>query len=60
MVQVLSAADIYDALTSGRTYRKALRPEEALEALAREAWEGRLSREAVQVLRSALLRHGAL
>ena len=60
LVQALSAADIYDALTSGRTYRKALRPEEALEVLVREAREGRLSREAVQALRSGLLRNGVL
>ena len=33
LVQVLSAADMYDALTSRRTYREAVKPEEALEAL---------------------------
>ena len=56
LVQVLSAADMYDALTSRRTYRKAVRPEEALEALEREVREGRLALEAVRALRSGLRR----
>lgn len=43
LVQVLSAADMYDALTSRRTYREAVKPEEALEALEREARGGRLA-----------------
>jgi len=47
---------MYDALTSRRTYRKAVRPEEALEALEREVREGRLALEAVRALRSGLLR----
>ena len=56
LVQVLSAADMYDALTSRRTYREAVKPEEALEALEREAREGRLALEAVRALRSGLRR----
>jgi putative two-component system response regulator len=60
LVQVLSAADIYDALTSGRTYRVPLKEEEALEVLEKEAREGKLSREAVRALRSGLLRNRAL
>ncbi|BBL82245.1 HD-GYP domain-containing protein [Thermus thermophilus] len=59
LVQVLSAADMYDALTSRRTYREAVRPEEALEALEREAREGRLAREAVRALRSGLRRRAS-
>ena len=59
LVQVLSAADMYDALTSRRTYREAARPEEALEALEREAREGRLAREAVRALRSGLRRRAS-
>lgn len=38
--RVLSLADAYDALTSDRSYRKSLSPEEALSILAREAVEG--------------------
>jgi putative two-component system response regulator len=58
--QVVTAADIYDALTSVRTYRPPLKGEEALEVLEKEAREGKLSREAVRALRSGLLRNRAL
>jgi putative two-component system response regulator len=68
---VVTAADIYDALTSVRTYRSPLKGEEALEVLEKEAREGKLvlekearegklSREAVRALRSGLLRNRAL
>jgi putative two-component system response regulator len=60
LVQVLSAADIYDALTSVRTYRTPLKGEEALEVLEKKAREGKLSREAVRALRSGLLRNRVL
>jgi putative two-component system response regulator len=60
LVQVVTAADIYDALTSVRTYRSPLKGEEALEVLEKEAREGKLSREAVRALRSGLLRNRAL
>ncbi|WP_038070489.1 response regulator [Thermus scotoductus] len=60
LVQALSAADIYDALTSVRTYRKSLRPEEALEVLEEEARKGRLHREVVRALKSGFLRNRAL
>lgn len=57
LVQAVAAADIYDALTSGRTYRQALRPEEALEALEAEVRQGRLSREVVRAFRSGMARN---
>ncbi|GAB5603066.1 response regulator [Thermus sp. FJN-A] len=60
LVQAVSAADIYDALTSVRTYRKPLNPEEALAVVEKEAKEGRLSREVVRAFRSGLLRNRAL
>jgi putative two-component system response regulator len=60
LVQVVTAADIYDALTSGRAYRVPLKEEEALEVLEKEAREGKLSREAVRALRSGLLLNRAL
>ncbi|BAW01479.1 two-component response regulator [Thermus thermophilus] len=60
LVQALSAADIYDALTSVRTYRKPLKPHEALEALEEEARKGKLSREVVRAFRSGLLRNRLL
>ncbi|GAA5334967.1 MULTISPECIES: HD-GYP domain-containing protein [Thermus] len=60
LVQAVAVADIYDALTSVRTYRHPARPEEALEALRKEADQGRLSQEVVRAFRSALLRNRAL
>ncbi|GAA6755014.1 response regulator [Thermus thalpophilus] len=60
LVQAVAAADIYDALTSGRPYRAPARPEEALGLLEKEAAQGTLSREVVRAFRSALLRNRAL
>ncbi|WP_105317232.1 HD-GYP domain-containing protein [Thermus tenuipuniceus] len=60
LVQAVTAADIYDALTSVRTYRAPLKPEEALKVLEEEARKGRLHREVVQAFRSGLLRNRAL
>ncbi|MFD3006042.1 HD-GYP domain-containing protein [Thermus tengchongensis] len=60
LVQAVSAADIYDALTSVRTYRASLKPEEALKVLEEETRQGRLHREVVRAFRSGLLRNRAL
>jgi HD-GYP domain-containing protein (c-di-GMP phosphodiesterase class II) len=38
--RVLGLADAFDALTSNRSYRRRLPPDEALEILARETVEG--------------------
>lgn len=60
LVQAVSVADIYDALTSGRAYLAPLGPEGALATLEAEVRGGRLSREAVRAFRSGLLRHRLL
>lgn len=60
LVQAVSAADIYDALTSVRTYRAPLKPEEALGVLEGEARKGRLHQEVVRAVRSGLLRNRVL
>ncbi|GLV47898.1 two-component system response regulator [Thermus sp. LT1-2-5] len=60
LVQAVAAADIYDALTSVRTYRAPAKPEEALSVLEKEAAQGKLSREVVRAFKSALLRNRAL
>ncbi|WP_234553542.1 HD-GYP domain-containing protein [Thermus caliditerrae] len=60
LVQAVSAADIYDALTSVRTYRAFLKPEEALKVLEEETRQGRLHREVVRAFQSGLLRNRAL
>jgi putative two-component system response regulator len=48
--KVLAVADIYDALTSDRPYRKALSKESALEILQQEAEEGKLEKQIVEYL----------
>ncbi len=53
LVQAVTAADIFDALTSVRTYRKPLAPEEALEVLEKEVREGRLEGEVVRAFKEA-------
>jgi putative two-component system response regulator len=40
LARILQVADIYDALTSNRPYRKALSPEDALAELSKEADSG--------------------
>lgn len=49
-VRILTVADIYDALTSHRPYRGALRPEQALEILAAEVKARHLDGEMVSLL----------
>ena len=41
LAQVTAIADVYDALTSDRPYRRAVAPEVALEILAEEARSGK-------------------
>lgn len=60
LVQAVAAADIFDALTSVRTYRRPLSREEALSVLEKEAKEGSLSREVVRAFRAGLLRNRLL
>jgi putative two-component system response regulator len=48
--KVLAVADIYDALTSDRPYRKAMSKEKALEILQQEAAEGKLDKQIVEQL----------
>lgn len=60
LVQAVSAADIFDALTSVRTYRRPLSKEEALSVLEEEVKKGKLSREVVRAFRAGLLRNRSL
>jgi putative two-component system response regulator len=48
--QVLTVADIYDALTSDRPYRKAMAKEKAVAILRQEADDGKLERQIVEYL----------
>ncbi len=59
LVRVLSVCDCFDALTSDRSYRKALAPEQAVAVILRDALVGRLDRGVARML-SASWREGAL
>jgi putative two-component system response regulator len=48
--KIMTVADIYDALTSDRPYRKAMSREKALEILQQEVSEGKLDRQIVEYL----------
>ncbi len=54
--RIASLADAYDAMTTNRPYRKAMRPEEALEILKKEKewgqWDPRLLDEFVKIVRN--------
>jgi HD-GYP domain-containing protein (c-di-GMP phosphodiesterase class II) len=52
--RVLAAADVYDALTSARPHREALRSEEAVEELGDQVRAGRLDGDAVGGVLAAL------
>lgn len=52
LVRILSVADIYDALTSGRPYRKAFTPERAIEVL--RSMKDQIDQKIVDVLVSVL------
>jgi putative two-component system response regulator len=54
LAQVVGIVDVYDALTSQRPYRAALRPEEAVRHLVREADEGRFARQHVDAFLDTL------
>jgi HD-GYP domain-containing protein (c-di-GMP phosphodiesterase class II) len=51
--RVLSAADVYQALTQNRPHRPARSAEAAADHLTAEAWAGRLDREAVDAVLGA-------
>jgi putative two-component system response regulator len=53
--RILQVADIYDALTSNRPYRKALSPDEALAELSREAASGWLDGYLVDQFKQLIL-----
>jgi HD-GYP domain-containing protein (c-di-GMP phosphodiesterase class II) len=54
LTRLLAAADVYCAMTELRPYRAALTPDQATEAMRREAKDGRLDAECVDyVLRTA-------
>ncbi len=50
--RIASVADIYDAVTSDRPYRKGMTVEEALALLEREADAGQIDREVLNTLRA--------
>ena len=48
--RIIAVADIYDALTSDRPYRKAMSKENALKILQKESREGKLDKDVVNCL----------
>jgi putative two-component system response regulator len=54
LAQIVGIVDVYDALTSQRPYRAALRPEEAVRHLIREADAGRFARPYVDAFLETL------
>jgi putative two-component system response regulator len=50
VVRIMAVVDIFDALTTGRSYRKAMPRGKALEILRNEAEEGKLDQEIVRNL----------
>jgi len=56
IARIASVADIYDALTTDRPYRGALSPDEALEIMKREVWDGKLDQRVVEVMEGLVSR----
>ena len=54
LAQIVGIVDVYDALTSQRPYRAALRPEEAVQHLQRQAREGRFAHAYVEAFLDTL------
>ena len=50
VARIMAVADIFDALTSDRSYRKAMSKKEAYKILRKEAMEGKLDRVIVEYL----------
>ena len=59
LAQIVSIADVYDALTTTRPYREAWAPERALEELTADAVKGARRRDLVEAF-AKLARHGRL
>ncbi len=55
-VRIMSAVDIYDALTTDRPYRNAMSQDKALAILAKEAQEGKLDKAVVANLSEAVIK----
>ena len=53
-VRIMSAVDIYDALTTNRPYRNAMSQENAIAILKEEAQEGKLDKDIVENLTEAV------
>lgn len=60
LVRIAAVADVFDAMTSTRAYRRAMDPAKALEELRREAVKGALDPNVVEVLADIVEREGIL
>jgi putative two-component system response regulator len=55
-VRIMAVVDMYDALTTKRSYRKAISREESLAIVEQDAREGRLDMEVVRQLKYFLVK----
>lgn len=56
VTRIGTVADIYDALVTDRPYKKGLPPEQCMEILMRDVWEGKLDQEMVEALQRLIPR----
>lgn len=56
IARIGSVADIYDALVTDRPYRRGLSPQECMDILKREVWDGKLDQEIVEAMERLLPR----
>jgi putative nucleotidyltransferase with HDIG domain len=54
LARIACVADMYDALTTDRPYRRGMTPEEAMKVLRSEAFAGQIDPDVVSVLQQAL------
>ena len=58
-VRIVTVADVYDALTTARVYRRALSPEETYEIMEEEVGRGWWDKQVLAELRAGLAESGA-
>ena len=60
LARVVAVADVFDAMTSNRSYRSEIPPQDALDIMAQEASQGRLDAVAFEALRAVVSARGAI
>lgn len=60
LVRIVAVADVFDALTSSRSYRSRMTIEKALDIIETEVRQGKLDARAVECLKEAVLENGTI